>query len=170
MKTIIAGRDWASITSRTARYLIERAVLYVKNTFTFPMAPVLASTAPSLAVKTEPVADAAVKNNSTDEFYRSHFFVLYGIQPSWDTERIRLGLRDLKLSFGPFSKLIVCSESYVDELVQHCEEFNYDAYLLTCDGRDELKNAVRILQTGKLYLSKSVITSYCITRRKEWAY
>ena len=156
MKAITARRDWLTLTSRMARHMIERTFLNFKNTVAVPVS--------------EPATETAQTTNGRGDFYSNQFIVLYGIQPSWDTQRIVEGLRDLKLCFGPYSKVIVCSESYVDDLVHHSDDFNYDAYLLTCDGRDELKNAVRTLQAGKWYLSRSVIASYCVTRRREWTY
>jgi hypothetical protein len=165
MKAITAGKDYWMLTYRVAKFLRERvAVLFKAGTF-FQA---------SATVKTGDMVSHLVPSgqdevNSTDDYYNSQFIVLYGIHPPTDIAQVQEDLVDMKLTFGPYSKIIIYSDSYVDELVHRSDELNYDAYLLTCDRRDELKNAVRNLQVGKWYLSKSVITSYCISRRKDWA-
>jgi hypothetical protein len=169
MKAITAGKDYWMLTYRLAKFLMERAtVLFRIGTFFQATATVKTEAMVSDRASVQ-IPAGKDKINSADDYYNSQFIVLYGIQPSTDINRIQEDLLDVKLTFGPYSKIIIYSDSYVDELVHRSDELNYDAYLLTCDRRNELKNAVRHLHAGKWYLSKSVITSYCISRRKDWA-
>jgi hypothetical protein len=100
-------------------------------------------------------------NQQTDRY------ILYNYHPSLALEKVRSELEHIKCCFGEETKVIISSEGYVDELVQHCDCIQYDAYVLSSDGTEVLSQAAESVLVGKFFLSKNVLKAYIKSRSRE---
>lgn len=95
-------------------------------------------------------------------------FILFNFHPSLELDKVRTELENIRYFFGEGSKVIISSENYVDELVQQCDNMQYDAYVLSSDGNEVLNQAAENILAGHFYLSKNVLKAYFKSRSREY--
>lgn len=91
--------------------------------------------------------------------------IFYPISASPNVEIIREELEYIKYTYGNNIKVIITTEFYIDELVDQCESYLYDAYMLSSDRGEVLVQAVENIRAGKCYWSETIIKAYCRSRR-----